>query len=113
MTQPRQEVMEQYESLTPLVRPGDWEYATDELKDNTTFEDGIIENRIAHFYPKRNSHVTSHGWTFYKGSEESNFDYYIVCRNLPQSWDAWGCNREDFGLIFSSFQVNPFMLSNE
>lgn len=103
-------VEKQYESVTRLARSGDWPRSTDEIEGPTPFADGVIDDQIVHFYPRRNSHVKSHGWTFYEGTRTSEYDYYIVCSKLPQEWTAFGCNGPDFRDILTSFEQNPFMI---
>lgn len=106
-------VEEQYDSLVRLARPGDWPRATEELEDNTTFAEGVIERKVIHYYPRRNSHVKGHGWTFYEGTDTAEYDYYVVCRNLPQDWTAFGCDSSDYVKIREAFEANPFMLSRK
>lgn len=100
---------EQYDSLTRLARPGDWPRATDEV-ENTGFAEGVISEKICHFYPRRNSHVKGHGWTFYRGTDDAEHGFYIVCNNLPTEWMAFGCSETDYHDIVAAFEANPFML---
>lgn len=109
----KEKVMDQYESLTVLVRPGDYDYSTDEVEDDGNgFSQGVIEERVARYYPFRNAHVKGSGWKLYRGTLDSDYDYYIVSREsgMTTHWTAFGCDKEDFKKIKESFENNPFII---
>jgi len=105
-----EQVEESYESLTRLARPGDWPRATEEVDSSTSFADGVLGDKIVHYYHYHNSHVKGHGWTFYEGTQSSEYDMYIEVNDLPQSWTAFGCNNDDGSKMIEAFESNPFML---
>lgn len=107
----REKIMDQYESLTLLLRPGDYKYSSEEIGGHgTSFAEGVIKEELCHHYPLRNQNVKGKGWTFYKGQPQSEYDYYIVCCQLPHKWRAYGCSEEDYKQIKQSFENNPFMI---
>jgi len=105
---PREMVESMYDSMTPLVRPGNWDYATEELADNTTFAEGVVDEKVDSFTVAFSQ--TPMTFTVYRGQEGSDYDYYLSMNDLPGSWQAYGYDQPDHEAVMEGFRQCPAMI---